>query len=224
MRVLVLCGSAVVVGACGTEAVHTERPVIPLYVDVSPLDGQETVEQPILSDEEVAAVFEEEEVRLKSLGFADPSREEDNDGIELPRREDLEICSQLTGMPVDHIVRGGSETRLSLDRETVLALRVVDSRARVALNLSTVNKAELAGLCLFMGGNQPQLDLRIAVPLDMLVLHATGSEAQGNIALTRGTRVRDWAVRLARSDARLTLTNTSECPRSSGSGASVVCQ
>lgn len=135
-------------------------------------------------------------------------------GIDVPTEGELRACAKLQGVAVDRVKVAGSQNNMSLTSSSVAAIKITGNQNSVSLMLAGAAEARLAGVCIFLAGNQARIDMDVGLNLERLVYVARGNQSHGELALSGNGTIGAMAVDLSGNGASLHI---------SGDGAASIC-
>jgi hypothetical protein len=135
-------------------------------------------------------------------------------GGDMPTEGELRACAKLQGVSVDRVKVAGNQNNMSLTSSSVAAIKITGNQNSVSLMLAGAADARLAGVCIFLAGNQARIDVDVGLNLERLVYVARGNQSHGELALSGNGTIGAMAVDLSGNGASLHI---------SGDGAASIC-
>lgn len=117
--------------------------------------------------------------------YADKIHDGDDDSDTHARpsiQEDL-ACGKIIGVDQSQIVHvSGNMNNITIRSTSVLALRITGNQSKVTLDLSKTT-GSIPGICVFLAGNQPHIDIDLGVSVGRMLYVARGNQASGSIRM-----------------------------------------
>jgi hypothetical protein len=104
-------------------------------------------------------------------------------------QEDL-ACGKIIGVDQSQIIHiSGNLSQINIRPTSVIALKINGNLSKVSLDLSKTT-GSIQGICLFLAGNQPNLDLDLGVTVGRLLYVARGNRSLSSIRLEASGDIR----------------------------------
>lgn len=92
---------------------------------------------------------------------------------------DAKDCAAATGVSAERVKVSGSDKNIALGPQDAFALKVTGNTNTVSLKLASAPATRrLAAVCLFLAGNQNQVNLDIGMVIGQIFIKARGNQAQ----------------------------------------------
>ncbi len=142
-----------------------------------------------------------------------------------PSAVEQKACARLAGVDEKRLVVAGSKQDVLLNPTNVIVAKIVGNQNRLVLNLKGDGETSLAGICLFLAGNQASVEVQTTMPVSRLLYTARGNQSNGMITASEGGDVRDMVVDMSGHGGVATVSGVKSCPQPKlkGSGAVFNC-
>jgi len=135
-----------------------------------------------------------------------------------PTDSDMSACAKLQGVPVTKIVVLGAQNSAAVAEGSVLAFKVTGNHSRLVLDTGDDEHKSLAGICLFLAGNEAKADVHVGRKVDRVVYVGGGNHSHANFVFDGHGRLGHLAASLGGNQAELHMTGVGS---RSGSGDTV---
>ena len=121
----------------------------------------------------------------------------------------------------------GNRTVRTITAGSVIALKVTGNQTRAVVSLGDDSERRVAGICLFVSGNQGDVELKAGLKVGRLVYIGRGNETKGQVTFFGSGQLDQLAVDLSGNRSSLALsglgTRSGDAVRLSGHQASYSC-
>ncbi len=126
----------------------------------------------------------------KSEGTASKSSAE-----ELSEDGASDACSKVSGVGKNSIKVAGNQSQLVLSENSALAIRITGNQSKVKLKFNLEKESQvIPAICIFMAGNQPELEVAIDAPVKFLYLKGRGNLSNAKIEVLEKGSVESGVV------------------------------
>lgn len=131
----------------------------------------------------------------------------DEGGVTLPPNNDADIegCSRLLGVGAYKIMVAGNQNQVTLAPDTVIALKVAGNKNAVVLTIDGPEGTEIAGLCIFMRGNQSDVFLDLSVGMGILYYSGRANLTTGTVQVGSSGTIKNIVTDLSGNQAKLAI-------------------
>ncbi|MFW7377313.1 MAG: hypothetical protein ACOH5I_00730 [Oligoflexus sp.] len=135
-------------------------------------------------------------------------------------RKDRYSCAENFGVDVNKVHIAGSMNVESINVDKVLVAKVTGNQNQLNLTVSATNDEKLPGICLFLAGNQAQVDLQNQIAIGRIHVIARGNKAKVNVQLAEGASIDEvsWDGRGNQPSLDIQGPGTYTCPENSFRG------
>jgi len=120
-----------------------------------------------------------------------------------PSQAELKACAKLNGVSVDRVKVTGNKSSASLTSNTVVAIKLSGNQTYLDLNLA--GRGSIAGMCIFVTGNQAIASVNTAVRLGNLIYIGRGNRSSGDIEVKASGEVSNIVADLRGNRASLSI-------------------
>ncbi len=132
---------------------------------------------------------------------------------EAPEKTPAMICAETLGLPLARVKTLGVDAGLDLKADDILVLSVSGSQRLLEFHLEKLKDGTpLAGLCVFVGGNQNLLKLEIDAAVEHVAVMARGNQSRLHFMVNAGGQLKD--IRLEGNKSIMTIDGPGDylCP------------
>ena len=113
----------------------------------------------------------------KSEGAASKSGAE-----ELSEDSASDACSKVSGVGKNSIKVTGNQSQLVLPENSAVAIRITGNQSKVKLKFNLEKESQIIpAICIFMAGNQPEIEVAIDAPVKFLYVKGRGNLSNAKI-------------------------------------------
>ena len=170
---------SVVSGGCGSNSFTSSGRTISVQsaTSSSPQYTQESDYNQQNQKADKSATQKSEGAAQKSEGAASKSSAE-----ELSEDGASDACSKVSGVGKDSIKVTGNQSQLVLTENSALAIRITGNQSKVKLKFNLEKESQIIpAICIFMAGNQPEIEVAIDAPVKFLYVKGRGNLSNAKI-------------------------------------------
>lgn len=130
-----------------------------------------------------------------------------------PSLAEQKACARLAGVDEKRLVIAGSKQEVHLSSTNVVVAKIVGNQNRLIMNLQGDGEASLAGICLFLAGNQASVEVHTTMPVSRMLYTARGNQSNGILEASGGGDIRDMVVDMNGNGGIVSVTGVTSCPQ-----------
>lgn len=137
-------------------------------------------------------------------------------------------CAKLLGVKAEQIKVVGNKTSRKISANAALAVKVAGNQSHLELSIGSASSASIAGICLFVTGNQGRADVNLGTDVGRVVYVGRGNRSHGDLEVKDGATLWSLAGDLRGNQASLNVHGAGTFPcktvRTGGNDASFTCE
>lgn len=142
-----------------------------------------------------------------------------------PSSGEMKACARIAGVAESRLKVAGSQKDVTVSATDILVAKITGNQNRLALNFRGEAGMRLAGICVFLAGNQAEVEIKSNLIIGRILYTARGNQSTGLIVAEEAGNVEEMIVDLGGNGASLNVAGVASCPapRLKGNSASFKC-